>query len=98
MRLDAREQTALQSALAGVEAEAVYLFGSRADDQRAGGDIDLLVFSSDNAFELSRKIASRFFMECEEKVDVVVMNPAALSSEQQVFLNLLRQGKMERIR
>jgi predicted nucleotidyltransferase len=45
MRLTERDRTAIRAAVAerfGVEARAL-LFGSRTDDTRRGGDIDLLV-------------------------------------------------------
>ncbi|MGH8730042.1 MAG: nucleotidyltransferase domain-containing protein [Burkholderiales bacterium] len=98
MRLDAEEQQAIEAALEGVRADAVYLFGSRANDRAKGGDIDILVLSSEDSFELSRKIATRFFEHCEEKIDVVVMNPTEITPEQQAFLNVLRRGNMERLK
>lgn len=71
MRLDETEAMALRSALKDVE-DSVYLFGSRTDDSKRGGDIDILIFSDKDPYELSRKISVDFFMECEEKLDVVV--------------------------
>ncbi|MGH6634873.1 MAG: nucleotidyltransferase domain-containing protein [Gammaproteobacteria bacterium] len=86
MRLDALERRALLQAISGIPAEGVYLFGSRVDDSRKGGDVDVLIFSGAPAFELSRQVAVRFFIECEERIDVVVMNPRALTKEQRAFL------------
>lgn len=94
MRLDKVEKQALLNAISGIPAEGVYLFGSRADDSRRGGDIDVLVFSEAPAFELSRQVAVRFFLECEEKIDVVVMNPRALTPEQEAFLATLKLEKI----
>jgi len=45
MRLDPAERKALKSALAGINAERVFLFGSRVDDAAQGGDTDILLYS-----------------------------------------------------
>ena len=43
MRLNAKEQSAIKGVLSKFDPEGkVYLFGSRADDEKRGGDIDLL--------------------------------------------------------
>ena len=83
MRLDAEQTSALEYALDLITDE-VYLFGSRLDSSRKGGDIDLLVFSKQDSFQLSQQITLRFF----EKIDVVVMDPNRLTDEQQAFLNI----------
>jgi predicted nucleotidyltransferase len=93
MRLDHVEKAALEKAIANVDGE-VYLFGSRVDDKKKGGDIDILIFSAENPFRLSQEVSVEFFMECEEKIDVIVMNPKKLTKEQQAFLKVI---KMERI-
>ena len=93
MRLDREELAALQKAIKSVDGE-VFLFGSRTDDSRRGGEINILVFSDEAPFALSRRIAVDFFMECEEKIDVVVMNPNALTNEQQAFLNTVSLHKI----
>lgn len=95
MRLDPTERKALKRALAGINAQGVFLFGSRVDDAARGGDIDVLVYSNADPLELSRQVATRFFMECEERIDVVVMNPRRLTREQRAFLATLNT---ERIR
>jgi predicted nucleotidyltransferase len=94
MRLDPKELEAVMKATEGVDGE-VYLFGSRVNPKGRGGDIDLLVFSDKKPFHLSREISVRFFMECEEKIDVVVMNPLQLTKHQKAFLNSISR---ERIR
>ena len=90
MRLDRAEREALRAALSCVDGE-VYLFGSRVDDARKGGDIDLLVLSSESSFELSRAISTRFFSHCEEKIDVVVLDPNHLKAEQTAFLRTINK-------
>ncbi len=58
----------------------VWLFGSRADDRKRGGDIDLLILpaQTDRAVDLGDKI--RFLVQLErqlgeQKIDVVVEAP-----------------------
>ena len=86
-RLDKEEINPLAYALKGVCAESIHLFGSRVAPERRGGDIDLLVLTSAPAFETAQNIAIRFFSRCEEKIDVVVMNPNQLTPEQADFLS-----------
>ena len=94
MRLDKKEVNALRKAVENINGN-VYLFGSRVDDTKKGGDIDILIFSHENAFRLSRKVSVKFFMECEEKIDVVVMNKLKLTREQSAFLNVIKMEKFE---
>lgn len=94
MRLDNQQKYALEEALRDINAE-VYLFGSRTDDTKKGGDVDILVFSPDNSLTLSMDISKKYFMNCEEKIDVIVMDKNNLSEEQKAFLNTL---KLERLK
>ena len=52
------------------------------NDAKRGGDIDLLIFSEQPEFELSQKISRDFFKQCEEKIDVLVINPKRMTKEQ----------------
>ncbi|HIN32194.1 TPA: nucleotidyltransferase domain-containing protein [Candidatus Poribacteria bacterium] len=94
MRLDAEQTSALEYAL-NLVTDEVYLFGSRLDPAKKGGDIDLLVFSQQDSFQLSQQITLRFFEKCEEKIDVVVMDPSRLTEEQQAFLNLIEKQRLK---
>ncbi len=82
MRLTPDQQVAIRTAT--VEAfgagAAVWLFGSRADDAKRGGDIDLLVRPAPDAADqlFDRKIRMLTRLERllgERKVDVVIESP-----------------------
>jgi predicted nucleotidyltransferase len=79
MRMDIVEKKALKYALEGFRGQA-YLFGSRVDDKKRGGDIDILLFPEKkmNSLKLSIKIQARFFAKCEEKIDVIVYDEKSL--------------------
>ncbi|WP_198264316.1 nucleotidyltransferase domain-containing protein [sulfur-oxidizing endosymbiont of Gigantopelta aegis] len=92
MRLDSTQQAALKLAFQNLNKEdEVYLFGSRVDDNKKGGDIDLLIFSAKDSFELSRKISQEFFKHCEEKIDVLVVHPQNQTQEQKLFTSSLKK-------
>ncbi|MBN1552628.1 nucleotidyltransferase domain-containing protein [bacterium] len=89
MRLDKQERKALRHSLRNVDGD-IFLFGSRLHDDRKGGDIDLLVFSKGSPYRISQEIAVNFFKECEEKIDVIVMDNSRLTEQQQAFVNTLK--------
>jgi uncharacterized protein len=91
VRLDEEESAALAYALAEIPAGEVALFGSRVDTARRGGDIDLLILADAPAFETAQQISTRFFARCEEKIDVVVMNPTSMTREQSDFLARIKR-------
>lgn len=90
LRLDLQESQALAYALAHETGVDVAVFGSRTQPDRRGGDIDLLVLGKVPEFETSQRIATRFFSRCEEKIDVIVINPETATSSQQAFLNNIK--------
>ncbi len=88
MRLYPDEKLALDKALEGIDDE-VYLFGSRVDDNKKGGDIDILIYSEKNSLKLSQEISRKFFMELDSKLDVVVFDKDNMTGEQKAFVNTL---------
>ena len=89
VRMDALEKNALLNALHDID-EEVYLFGSRLDLKKKGGDIDILVFSKENNLNLSKNISRKFFLECEEKIDVLVFDKDKLSDDQKAFIDSIQ--------
>lgn len=82
MRLTSDQQAAIRTATTEAfgAGAAVWLFGSRADDAKRGGDIDLLVLPGQDAADrlFDRKIRMLTKLERllgERKVDVVIETP-----------------------
>ena len=75
MRLSTYEEKALKSALAGFEGD-VYVFGSRLDPNKQGGDIDILLKPKlrTDKYHLKTRVASCFERELEQSLDVVVFD------------------------
>jgi hypothetical protein len=94
VRLDDAESAALAAALDGVAAQSVELFGSRTDPTGRGGDIDVLLLSDAPRLETARRVSIRFFMHCEERIDVVVLDPENLTAAEGAFLQSLRRVRI----
>jgi len=92
MRLSHEEKRAIKEAVYSIDPAAqIYLFGSRADDTKRGGDIDLLIFSHKITFEEKLHIKTRIFQEIEEqKIDVVLV-----SEVNQHFVELALENSTE---
>jgi predicted nucleotidyltransferase len=94
VRLSDREKQAIKDAVHRVDPEAkIWLFGSRTDDLRSGGDIDIAVLSQ--RINRTERHAIRHEI-CDhigqQKIDVVVASNLddpmlALAVEQGVLLN-----------
>jgi predicted nucleotidyltransferase len=76
MRLSEGEVDVLKKSVKELDNKAkLYLFGSRADINKRGGDIDLLIISNKIKRKNTRKIRLDFFQEFgEQKLDIVVDN------------------------
>ncbi|PIE46275.1 MAG: DNA polymerase III subunit beta [Gammaproteobacteria bacterium] len=74
MRLEKQQIQVLKDTLASLSSEAeLYLFGSRVDDNKRGGDIDLLVISDKLTREDIRTLRLAFFEYFgEQKLDIVL--------------------------
>ena len=55
----------------------------------------MLLLTDAPAFETSQAMAVRFFSRCEEKIDVVVINPNTITPEQQDFLDRITQVRLQ---
>ena len=79
MRLKEREVQIIKSTIQALDAEArIYLFGSRADDAKRGGDIDLLIISTKLTEQDKRTIRLGLYDQLgEQKIDLVLAENAA---------------------
>lgn len=74
MRLSKEEVTVIKSSIEKFDPQAqIYLFGSRADPNKKGGDIDILILSKVLNEQDKIKIEMAIFEELEEqKIDLVI--------------------------
>ena len=74
MRLEKKQIDCLKNKLYELSPEAkLYLFGSRVDDTKKGGDIDLLVISKKLTKKEIRLLRIEFFKHFgEQKLDIVL--------------------------
>ena len=75
IRLSSKERLAVKEALSDFQGE-VFLFGSRLDSRRKGGDIDILIKPSvpENKLRLKQRIQTKFLRQLEQSLDVVVFD------------------------
>ncbi|HHO42078.1 MAG TPA: nucleotidyltransferase domain-containing protein [Epsilonproteobacteria bacterium] len=76
MRLSQEQIKVLKDRLKTISSTAkLYLFGSRVDDTKKGGDIDLLVVSKEMTKKDLRYLRIEFFKHFgEQKIDIVLDN------------------------
>lgn len=74
MRLTAREIQTIKQAVTDIDPAArVYLYGSRVDDSKQGGDIDLFIISAKIDFEKKIQLRLRLYDGLgEQKIDLLV--------------------------
>jgi predicted nucleotidyltransferase len=92
MRITEHEKNVIVEAVINVDPNAhVWLFGSRADDSKKGGDIDIAVFSEKINGDIMQKIQVRRFI-CdrigEQKIDIVTTN----SGKEAIFRLAVTEG------
>ncbi len=77
MRLNANELNAIRSTLAAADpAGRIYLFGSRVDDKRRGGDIDVFLDASHAIDAMTAlRLEYRISAACDTKVDLLIKAP-----------------------
>ena len=88
MRLTEDEISNIKNSVLSLDQHAdVYLFGSRVDDARRGGDIDLLISSTKLNKQDLRKIRWQFFDSFgEQKMDLVLDS----GDTSNAFINMIK--------
>jgi predicted nucleotidyltransferase len=76
MRLSKSEQNIIKNTILGFDKDSrIVLFGSRTDDNKKGGDIDLLILSQKLTFDDKLKILNKLYVELgEQKIDLKFSN------------------------
>jgi predicted nucleotidyltransferase len=74
MRLSAHEINSIKETVKNVDEDAqIFLFGSRVDNKKRGGDIDLLIFSHKLKSEDRSRIRSALWEQIgEQKIDIII--------------------------
>ena len=74
MRLTKNEVAAIKQSVYGFDPDAkIFLFGSRADDSKKGGDIDLFILSGKIKNREKRRIKLKIYDRIgEQRIDMVV--------------------------
>ena len=81
MRLSTTELNALRSIIGALDPDGrVYLYGSRVDDTRRGGDIDVYLQAS-RPIDLKTRLLTQYRLEvaCDTRVDLLVKDPGQAS-------------------
>lgn len=90
MRLSQHEVESIKKRVYAEDSKAeIYLYGSRVDDEKKGGDIDLLFISQSLEFEAKSRILWGLYEDIgEQKIDIVV----AKSKEETPFVEYVFSG------
>lgn len=92
MRLSSLERSIIKNAILKLDPQAqVFLFGSRVDDRKKGGDIDILIFSSILNISDKAKILNDIFKNLEEqKIDIVIVKDSS-----DPFIQIIKKEAVE---
>ena len=87
MRLKSHEVVAIKRVITQFDSDAaIYLYGSRVDDDKKGGDIDILVLSKNISFLDKLKIKVTLYAELgEQKIDLLIAENASKPFVKMVF-------------
>lgn len=92
MRLSAHEINSIKETVKSLDENAVvYLFGSRVDDTKKGGDIDLLIISDKMGFAEKSKILWTLYEKIgEQKIDILLSK----TGKESTFIEIaLKEGQ-----
>jgi len=87
VRLKSNEVAVIKRVITQFDSDAaIYLYGSRVDDDKKGGDIDILVLSKNISFLDKLKIKVTLYAELgEQKIDLLIAENASKPFVKMVF-------------
>ena len=86
MRLKNNEVDIIRKTISNIFDDAtVYLFGSRLDDTKKGGDIDLFVIAKNATFSNKIKALAKLQRELHKPVDIVLHKDFSRTIEQEAL-------------
>jgi uncharacterized protein len=90
MRLSSQQKKVITDCVGTVDASAeVFLYGSRVDDTKKGGDIDLLIVSETLTFAHKLQISAQIKkLLGDQKIDILIHSQA--SAEKDPFVAVIR--------
>ncbi|WP_198245177.1 nucleotidyltransferase domain-containing protein [methane-oxidizing endosymbiont of Gigantopelta aegis] len=93
MRMDKEQIELLKNSLKSLDSAAhIYLFGSRTDDNKKGGDIDLLIRSKKLKKSDIRKLRLDFYQKFgEQKIDIILDD----GKQNSAFIDKIKQQAIE---
>jgi len=84
MRLKSKEVNVIKQIISNIFDDAtVYLFGSRLDESKKGGDIDLFVIAKNPTFSNKIKALAKLQRELHKPVDIVLHKDFSRTIEQE---------------
>lgn len=93
-RLDEVQKNALQNVFKDINGE-IYLFDSRTDLNKRGGDVDILIISdTDEPLKLKWDLQTKYLMEADESIDIVIFNRNKLTNSQQAFFESINKVRI----
>jgi len=95
MRLTTTEQNSIKKHFKSIFPHAkLYLFGSRVDDTKNGGDIDLYIETKSDEYSYSKLLDFNSSVQSdigEQKIDIVV-NKIDKNISKSIYINARKQG------
>jgi len=86
VRLRENEITIIKDTIKNYLDDAIiYLFGSRIDDTKKGGDIDLFVISQNSSYEAKLKVSSKLEYLLNKPVDIILHKDFSKEIEQEAL-------------
>jgi len=90
MRLKENEIKAIKEIIYSIFKDAkIYLFGSRLDNNKKGGDIDLFIISKDNTLQNGLKAQSKLKRVLNKPVDIVLHRDFERNIEKEALKGIL---------